>query len=86
MAPAPLALNWYHLYRNRRELDRRWSNYPSAGLSADLSDDAPMEKELPRAYEPKVMRISGHNDRCVPFLTQAPCDLVRNGRRCAVAK
>ncbi len=68
MAPAPLELNWYYLYRNRQELDRRWSNYPSAGLSADLSDDAPMEKELPRAYEPKVIRIGGHNDRCAPLL------------------
>ncbi|PIL29056.1 transporter [Ganoderma sinense ZZ0214-1] len=69
MAPAPLELNWYHLYRNRQELERRWSNYPSAGLSADLSDDAPVEKELPRAYEPKVMRISGHSDSvyCLEF-------------------
>ena len=79
MAPAPLELNWYHLYRNRQELERRWSNYSNAGLSADLSDDAPVEKELPRAYEPKVMRISGHSDRCVPFLTQVPCDPAGRG-------
>ena len=66
MMPAPLEINWYNLYRNRQELDRRWSNYPGAGLSADLSDDTPLEeKETPRAYEPKVTRISGHGDRCV---------------------
>ena len=65
MMPAPLEINWYNLYRNRQELDRRWSNYPGAGLSADLSDDTPLEeKETPRAYEPKVTRISGHGDRC----------------------
>ena len=86
MAPAPLELNWYHIYRNRQELERRWSNYPSAGLSADLSDDAPTEKELPRAYEPKVMRISGHSDRCVPFLTKVPRDLAWGGCRGAAAK
>ena len=64
MMPAPLEINWYDLYRNRQELDRRWTNYPSAGLSADLSDDAPAEeKEVPKAWEPKVMRISGHGDR-----------------------
>ena len=64
MVPAPLEINWYDLYRNRQELDRRWSNYPSAGLSADLSDDAVVEeKEVTKAWEPKVMRISGHSDR-----------------------
>ena len=64
MMPAPLELNWYHLYRNRQELDRRWSNYPGAGLSADLSDEAiAEEKEVTKAWEPKVMRISGHGDR-----------------------
>ena len=63
MTPAPLEINWYDLYRNRQELDRRWSNYPAAGLSADLSDDAAAEKEAPKAWEPKVMRIGGHGDR-----------------------
>ena len=64
MMPAPLELNWYELYRNRQELDRRWSNYPNIGLSADLSDDAVAEeKEVPKVWEPKVMRIGGHGDR-----------------------
>ncbi|RPD61671.1 WD40 repeat-like protein [Lentinus tigrinus ALCF2SS1-7] len=70
MMPAPLELNWYHLYRNRQELDRRWSNYPGAGLSADLSDEAVAEqKEVTKAWEPKVMRISGHGDSvyCLEF-------------------
>lgn len=62
--PAPLEIKWYELYRTRTELDRRWSNYPGAGLSADLSDDAVAEdKEVTKAWEPKVMRISGHSDR-----------------------
>lgn len=62
--PAPLEINWYDIYRNRQELHRRWSNYPSAGLSADLSDDAVAEeKEVAKPWEPKVMRISGHFDR-----------------------
>ncbi|RDX52609.1 WD40 repeat-like protein [Lentinus brumalis] len=70
MIPAPLKLNWYDLYRNRQELDRRWSNYPGAALSADLSDDAVAEeKEVIKAWEPKVMRISGHGDSvyCLEF-------------------
>ncbi|CDO74829.1 hypothetical protein BN946_scf184353.g10 [Trametes cinnabarina] len=68
--PAPLEINWYDLYRTRTELDRRWSNYPSAGLSADLSDDAMSEqKTVPKAWEPQVMRISGHSDSvyCLEF-------------------
>ena len=65
MPISPLEINWYDLYRNRQELERRWSNYSSAGLSADLSDDATLaEKEVAKAWEPKVMRISGHGDRC----------------------
>ncbi|KAI0634267.1 WD40 repeat-like protein [Trametes polyzona] len=70
MIPAPLEIKWYDLYRTRTELDRRWSNYPSAGLSADLSDDAIAgEKEVTKAWEPKVMRISGHGDSvyCLEF-------------------
>ncbi|KAI0649930.1 WD40 repeat-like protein [Trametes meyenii] len=67
--PAPLELNWYDLYYTRLELDRRWSNYPSAGLSADLSDDAIAEREVPKAWEPHVTRISGHSDSvyCLEF-------------------
>ena len=61
---SPLELNWYDVYRNRQELDRRWSNYPTAGLSTDLSDEAIAEKEAPKTWEPKMMRISGHGDRC----------------------
>ncbi|KAI8989127.1 WD40 repeat-like protein [Trametes punicea] len=70
LMPAPLEINWYDLYRTRTELDRRWSNYPTTGLSADLSDDAMAEdKEVPKAWEPKVMRISGHGDSvyCLEF-------------------
>ncbi|EIW53359.1 WD40 repeat-like protein [Trametes versicolor FP-101664 SS1] len=70
MIPAPLEIKWYELYRTRTELDRRWSNYPGAGLSADLSDDAVAEdKEVTKAWEPKVMRISGHSDSvyCLEF-------------------
>ncbi|KAI0827398.1 WD40 repeat-like protein [Trametes gibbosa] len=70
MMPAPLEIKWYDLYRTRTELERRWSNYPSAGLSADLSDDAVAEeKEVTKAWEPKVMRISGHADSvyCLEF-------------------
>ncbi|KAJ3018469.1 hypothetical protein NUW54_g329 [Trametes sanguinea] len=68
--PAPLEIKWYDLYRTRTELDRRWSNYPTAGLSADLSDDAMAEeKTVPKAWEPQVMRISGHSDSvyCLEF-------------------
>ncbi|KAI0772855.1 WD40-repeat-containing domain protein [Trametes elegans] len=67
--PAPLEIKWYELYRTRTELDRRWSNYPGAGISADLSDGATAEKEAPKAWEPKVMRISGHGDSvyCLEF-------------------
>ncbi|OSC99657.1 WD40 repeat-like protein [Trametes coccinea BRFM310] len=68
--PAPLEIKWYDLYRTRTELDRRWSNYPSAGLSADLSDDAMAEqKAVPKVWEPQVMRISGHSDSvyCLEF-------------------
>ncbi|TBU41201.1 WD40 repeat-like protein [Dichomitus squalens] len=68
--PAPLQINRYNLYWNRQELDRCWSNYPGAGLSADLSDDTPLEeKETPRGYEPKVTRIGGHGDSvyCLEF-------------------
>lgn len=83
MMPAPLEINWYNLYRNRQELDRRWSNYPSAGLSADLSDNAAAEdKEVAKAWEPKVMRISGHGDRCatsIDVLSRAALTL-----RCSV--
>ncbi|KAI0356897.1 WD40 repeat-like protein [Trametes cingulata] len=61
--PAPLQIKWYDLYQTRTELDRRWCNYPGAGLSADLSDDAMAEeKEVTKAWEPRVMRISGHGD------------------------
>ena len=69
MPISPLEINWYGQYRNRQELERRWSNYPSAGLSADLSDDAALaEKDVAKAWEPKVMRISGHGDRCaIPY-------------------
>ncbi|KAH9927928.1 WD40 repeat-like protein [Epithele typhae] len=68
--PAPLEVHWYEVYRNRQELDRRWANFPAAGLSADMSDDTVVsEKEVTKAWEPKVMRISGHGDSvyCLEF-------------------
>ncbi|KAI0657480.1 WD40 repeat-like protein [Cubamyces menziesii] len=68
--PAPLEIKWYDMYRTRIELDHRWSNSPTATLSASLSDDTIVEeKEVPKAWEPKVMRISGHADSvyCLEF-------------------
>jgi len=57
---APLALDWRVLYRERTELDKRWVGSATAGMGGD------------EPFEPKVMRITGHSDRYVPFLLPLP--------------
>ncbi|OBZ76675.1 F-box/WD repeat-containing protein pof11 [Grifola frondosa] len=70
MLPAPLEIDWYATYRARAELDRRWSNSCSASVIADMSGNAVIEqKEAVKAWEPRVMRMSGHLDSvyCLEF-------------------
>ena len=63
---APLQLDWRILYRDRLELDLRWSGatdgriFRNAFLSAG-SDDLGVHRG--QNWEPKLMRISGHFDR-----------------------
>ncbi|GJE93406.1 F-box/WD repeat-containing protein [Phanerochaete sordida] len=47
--PAPLRLDWYSLYKNRAELDRRWSANPFPGRGEDKENAvawAPRKREM----------------------------------------
>jgi F-box and WD-40 domain protein 1/11 len=56
--PAPLALDWFQLYKYRAELDRRWSVSPYAVKGIE-------DKENAKVWEPRTRRLVGHTDRCV---------------------
>ncbi|KAI0795773.1 WD40-repeat-containing domain protein [Abortiporus biennis] len=63
--PSRTLIDWQHLYRSRAELDRRWCGLPSIGSGGgDLED-----KENIAAFQPRVRRLSGHNDSvyCLEF-------------------
>ncbi|KAI0943609.1 hypothetical protein AcW1_002733 [Taiwanofungus camphoratus] len=64
--PAPLEIDWYEVYKTRAELDRRWSVSPCPSQTAAAVIE---EKEVVRAWEPRVRRISGHLDSvyCLEF-------------------
>ena len=78
MTSAPLQLDWRILYRDRLELDLRWSGATNGPIFKDTelarlgrgpdnnsSFPAASSKDLGvhRDWEPKLTRISGHFDR-----------------------
>ena len=72
---APLQLDWRMLYRERLELELRWTGSPCFPLDESIRSskhdfsvfDAVSPKEQTsiqrKTYDPKPMRIAGHSDR-----------------------
>ncbi|KAK2460770.1 hypothetical protein APHAL10511_007240 [Amanita phalloides] len=73
----PLQLDWRQLYRERFELEERWSGPAMPMQSAISFMDEPKVQGIPNTdprskWEPKVMRIPAHNDSvyCLEFDSQ----------------
>jgi F-box and WD-40 domain protein 1/11 len=71
---APLRLDWRMLYRERLELELRWTGSPclpfdesrrtsAPGISAFDTVSAKDPSIERKRYDPKPMRIAGHSDR-----------------------
>ena len=77
---APLQLDWRRLYRERFELEKRWAG-PVRHTAISFPDESTMHTLQgfpnidPRSkWDPKVMRIPGHSDRCVTCIYSHPSD------------
>lgn len=75
---APLQLDWRRLYRERFELEKRWAG-PARHTTISFPDESTMHTLQgfpnidPRSkWDPKVMRIPGHSDRCVTRIYTRP--------------